>query len=251
MKIFVGPKQRKTQRAEIEERLRKTKIFSLLIGIFLPLIVLALAAWMDKPSVSIESGYDGVAKLESNQGFCSAFLVSQNHLITAAHCLDYMDEGDYLKVSFQGESQTYQAKILYIARDYRSSVEEEKIKNDYAVLELEDKSFESYYELETTDNTVKLTDDVIVAGYPGGVTFSAAKGSITGLSWRNYNETLQIMAGAWPGSSGGPVFDKKTNKVIGILNAGDIEMGGMLVSLKMDVLERDLELNERINLSFN
>ena len=249
MKIFIGPLERKAQRLEIESKLRDIRIFAYIMGIAVPLAIVGLAIWIGGTSVPEKGKYSAVAKIEG-VGSCSAFLVSEKHLITAAHCLEFMEEGDYLNLTFEGNSKEYKAKIIYRPSAYDKLQGDEQLKKDYAILELDSITFPNYYSLQLNSNSTKLTDPILVAGYPGGVTFSVAKGTVTGLSWRKHSETLQIMAGAWPGNSGGPVIDAITKNVIGILNGTDSEMQGMLISLKTDVLEKDIELAKRVGLTF-
>jgi len=250
MKIFIGPQQRQSQRNQIEGDLKRVLGIILIVVAFMPIVVFGIMKWTGYASVLIENGdFTSVAHLQSAGGDCSAFLVSDKHLITAAHCLEYMEEGDRVNLTFKDDTKQYVASVLYIPSAYEANGTDDKLKKDYAILELDSATFTNYYQLQLNTST-KLTDPIIVAGYPGGVTFSAAAGTVTGLSWRTYDETLQIMAGAWPGNSGGPVIDKETNRVIGILNAGDVEMEGMLISLKIDVLENDIELASKVQLEF-
>lgn len=250
MKIFIGPQQRQSLRNQIESDLKRVLGIVVIIVACLPIIVFSIMKWTGVSSnPDNDGGFESVAHLQSTAGDCSAFLVSDKHLITAAHCLDFMAEGDRVNLTFKDNPNVYVASILYIPSEYDADGGDNALKKDYAILELENATFSNYYKLQLNTST-QLTDPIIVAGYPGGVTFSAATGTITGLSWRTFDETLQIMAGAWPGNSGGPVIDKATNRVIGILNAGDKDMAGMLISLKIDVLGNDIELAKKVSLDF-
>ncbi|MDA9968265.1 DnaB-like helicase C-terminal domain-containing protein [Salibacteraceae bacterium] len=53
-------------------------------------------------------------------------------------------------------------------------------------------------------------------------------------------------AGAWPGNSGGPVIDKQSSKVIGILMSGfEGEGKGITFAVKIDQLINDEQLQEQ------
>lgn len=250
MKIFIGPQQRQSLRNQIESDLKRVLGIVVIIVACLPIIVFSIMKWTGISSnLDDNGGFESVALLQSTAGQCSAFLVSDKHLITSAHCLEFMQEGDRVNLTFNDNPNEYVASILYIPSEYDGNGGVDAIKRDYAILELENATFSNHYKLQLNTST-QLTDPIIVAGFPRGRTFSAASGTITGLSYEKLDETLQIMAGAWPGNSGGPVIDKETNRVIGILFGGSTVMPGMLISLKIDVLANDLELAKKVSLEF-
>ena len=249
MRIFIGPQQRRAERIEIEAKLKGVKVALIIVTMALPLALFGIMKWVFVENVP-KGDYSAVAMIQTVNGGCSGFLVGKKHLITAAHCLDMMQEGDYVNLTFEGNPQEYTATILHIPNEYRETTGNEQLRKDYAVLELDTATFDNYFPLQLNQNSTDLTDPIIVAGYPGGATFSVASGTVTGLRWRSFDETLQIMAGAWPGNSGGPVIDAETNKVIGILNGGDPEMLGMLISLKIDVLANDINLSKKVELNY-
>jgi len=78
--------------------------------------------------------------------------------------------------------------------------------------------------LETEANVTDIGSEVIALGSPQGLENSASIGYLTGLdrsfeSGFQYDNVYQVDAQISPGSSGGPLLDAKTGKVIGINSA--------------------------------
>jgi stress response protein SCP2 len=85
-----------------------------------------------------------------------------------------------------------------------------------------------------------LGDPVGILGYPLGLNLgleiSYCEGIVNSVRCAGDIRVLQIDAGAAPGSSGSPVFQRGTGRVIGILTSGlHLKTGGMHVNFAVDV----------------
>ncbi|QBP41885.1 trypsin-like peptidase domain-containing protein [Paenisporosarcina antarctica] len=95
-------------------------------------------------------------------------------------------------------------------------------KYDIALIQVDD--YAGQTSLETEANVTEIGSEVIALGSPQGLENSASIGYLTGLdrsfeSGFQYDNVYQVDAQISPGSSGGPLLDAKTGKVIGINSA--------------------------------
>jgi serine protease Do len=93
---------------------------------------------------------------------------------------------------------------------------------DVALIQVDDYAGEMPLEMETDET--EIGSEVIALGSPQGLENSASIGYLTGLdrsfeSDFQYENVYQVDAQISPGSSGGPLLDAKTGKVIGINSA--------------------------------
>ena len=93
---------------------------------------------------------------------------------------------------------------------------------DVALIQVDD--YEGEVPLELEINETEIGSEVIALGSPQGLENSASIGYLTGLdrsfeSDFQYENVYQVDAQISPGSSGGPLLDAKTGKVIGINSA--------------------------------
>ncbi|WP_332647578.1 trypsin-like peptidase domain-containing protein [Lysinibacillus sp. 54212] len=142
----------------------------------------------------------------TSNGHGSGFLYKKGgYAITNAHVVD----GEvHVKVR-NAKGQEFAATVIGISEHY-----------DIALLHVPDYQNEGPIEVETDESPVGL--EVIAFGSPQGFENSASIGYITGhnrdmeLDRFIYKQIYQIDAQIDQGSSGGPLVDAKTGKVIGI-----------------------------------
>lgn len=239
MKTFIGPIERLRLKEKIDAEQRTLANIFYGVVIVLPLLVYMIFRLNVVPATTKlqEEQGNAVALLTAGGSTGTAFLFSENKLITAAHVVEYAEIGDEVNLKFYNDLHEYKGRLLY-------KPESEDTEKDYAIIEIEDKKFKNFFRLAKASEIAKLNDQVLVVGFPGGVTYSSASGEITNMNALDKPGILQLQAGAWPGNSGGPVIHKDSGKVIGILiSGGENEFKGIIFSLKTEVLMQDPKLN--------
>lgn len=166
----------------------------------------------------------------------SGVLLSSTGLIaTANHVLDSMaknNEANFLRVYLYNDSQK---------RGYAATIIAQSPKYDLALLQIEGTDF-PYLE-KGTSSGLREGDEIAFSGYPYGLLLgmrvTTHRGIISSISPNilpvvsakelspaikralasKYN-ILHLDAVAYPGHSGGPLFDPKSGKVLGIITSG-------------------------------
>lgn len=163
-------------------------------------------------------------------GDCSAFLVADDILATAGHCVldsfgsiknatnescknhkwlfDYAADKNGVKVKDLDVANLYSCeKIIYAEYD----------ENDFALIKL-DRKVEGRPVLELNPKKTKNTAQLFVIGYPSGLPLKYAGDA--GI-FQNKNKTFfSTNLDTFGGNSGSPVFNAQTNVVEGILVRG-------------------------------
>ena len=135
-------------------------------------------------------------------GIGSGFFVHPNTIATNYHVLD---GAAYGIVKLVGISKKYTIDgILAIDKD-----------NDLALLKVTASSGIKPLCLIDDSDTVKIGETVFVMGNPKGLESTLSSGIISSLRTLEHNKRLQMTAPISPGSSGGPVLNRK-GEVIGI-----------------------------------
>ena len=130
----------------------------------------------------------------------SGFFVSQEHILTNYHVIAGAAHGT---AKIVGKTRTYLIQGI-LAID---------VENDLALLHV---TIPGVNPLRLGDNDkVRIGDQVYVAGSPKGLEGTFSDGIISRISRWEGRERLQITAPISPGSSGGPVLNRK-GKVIGV-----------------------------------
>jgi S1-C subfamily serine protease len=240
MIIHEGPLKKASFKEKITVQLNKYKGFFLILSLGLP-ILFFLPFKFDLIPSSVSSGGDIEATALvtiPNIGIGSAFLVSPTKLITARHVIESLNDNDLVSIEFvKSNSKTKtEAKVLFKPNDAN---------NDYAVLELV-KPINEINPLTIGDaGGIQINDEVTIIGYPNGL-FSCAKAQITNNELSENPFLFQMNGGAWSGNSGGPVIDKKSNDVIGVLIAGfEGKFKGMVYAIKINALLDDIEFKQK------
>jgi S1-C subfamily serine protease len=240
MIIHEGPLKKVSFKEQITVRLNKSKGFFLFLSLGLP-ILLFLPFKFDLIPSSVSSGnaIEATALVTiPNIGTGSAFLVSPTKLITARHVIESLNENDLVSIEFvksNGKTKS-EAKILFKPNDEG---------NDYAVLELV-KPINDIYPLNIGDaGNIQINDEVTIIGYPNGL-FSCAKAQVTNNELSENPLLFQMNGGAWSGNSGGPVLDKYSEDVIGILITGfEGKFKGLVYAIKINALLQDPQFISR------
>ncbi len=150
--------------------------------------------------------------------FCTAFLVRDDIIVTAGHCVN---EKDYIgmKVVFGFRMINKNTSVSKIPYAYVYSIKEvihsEKGRVDFAVCRL-DRKVVNRKPLAIASKTVEKGDSVYVIGYPVGIPIKLADNAkVLDVANTEFKATLDT----YGGNSGSPVFNDR-NEVVGILVKG-------------------------------
>jgi serine protease Do len=174
-------------------------------------------------------GFVRVTENDGNESSGSGFVVtSDGKFLTCFHVIENAKE---IYVRFDQDSDSWFV-ASFIDGDQES---------DLAVLKLEGDGF-PYALLAEKDQNVPIAENVDLLGYPLGdelgkrVTFTA--GVVSSLREKAGGVNLiQIDAGAYHGSSGGPLFRESDGKVIGILSGGLNSKGAAMLNFAISIQE--------------
>lgn len=255
MKTFVGPIERQKFLDKVKAKLRSWNSIFLVLA-FLPIIIYSAFELriIKTAQPKTETGFEGVALLSTpgeNGKYGTAFLINKNQLITAAHCVEYVDKGDEVGLKFYKDEDEHLAILRYKGDDNGNW------NKDFAILEILDASFDNFYELKELGNETSLNQEIIVAGFPAGETFQSSSGEITGsftfinggeITHKDDDELYQLQFDGWGGMSGSPIIDKKTEQVLGIY-AGHFNglLDGMKIGVNIDNFLADPNVQKIIN----
>lgn len=170
--------------------------------------------------------------------FCSGLLIASDLVLTAGHCVAADGQSDGEAQSCDGMSlvfgydqsfneqagKTLSQDAVYhcqkvIARDHYDHGSEV----DFAILKL-DRPVIGINPVKVSEETLTklkmaIGDQVYTIGYPLGSTKKIARGKVRGFlsDIKNPQTTLDIFFG----NSGGPVFNQKTNELVGVVSRGE------------------------------
>ncbi|WP_051348755.1 trypsin-like peptidase domain-containing protein [Peribacillus kribbensis] len=158
----------------------------------------------------IEDSLPKVFTIFSDLGQGSGFLINdKGDVLTNAHVV----EGNVTVTLENNEGEEFQGTVIGYSNDV-----------DIALIRVNSLAGKAPFTLETSKES-KLGDEVIALGSPRGFENTATLGNISGVNRsfviepHTYEGIYQISAPIAPGSSGGPLLDKNTEKVIAINSA--------------------------------
>lgn len=161
-------------------------------------------------SAIIESAQPKVYTIFSDYGQGSGFLMNKSgDILTNAHVV----EGSITVIIRSYDGTEFEGTVI----GYSNEV-------DIAVIRVPDLAGQAPLALESATEA-KLGDEVIALGSPRGFENTATLGNISGVNRtfvivpHTYEGIYQISAPIAPGSSGGPLLDKESEKVIAINSA--------------------------------
>lgn len=193
------------------------------------------------PTLKTHRGYPTCSDMkfrdEPTISSCTGFLIGENLMMTAGHCMikggtevaNKVSEScrnnkwvfNYKKSSVNSEghlvidkNEVYGCKKV-IAASYTGQL-------DYAVIELDRRAADKKpLKMNLTPSAVKEGTDIYVAGHPTGLPLKIADGA-TIVDNKYYSNNLITDLDTFAGNSGSPVLNSK-DEVIGILVAGEID----------------------------
>jgi V8-like Glu-specific endopeptidase len=192
-------------------------------------------------------------KDQPNGAFCSGFLVGENTLVTAGHCIrsasdcaatsfvfDFGYDVEGKDLSSVPSNNVYKCKT--IIKQELNSVS----KSDYAVIEL-DRVVTDRDPLEfRTEGTIENDAPLVVIGHPAGIPTKIAAGS----NVRSNTPPAYFVANldTYGGNSGSAVFNSETGVVEGILVRGETDFVYLAAAgYPMFVQTKDAEARTLLN----
>ncbi len=162
----------------------------------------------------------------ANAGNCSGFLVGDDLLVTAGHCIPSQDACDNAKWAFNYQNDVItktgnvlDAKDVYSCKTIINQELNNLTKNDFALIQL-DRKVEGREPLKfRTEGKVEDGADLVVIGHPSGLPTIIADGAYVR---ENENDFFFVAnTDTFGGNSGSAVFNAETGVVEGILVRGE------------------------------
>ena len=156
---------------------------------------------------------------------CSGFLVSENIMVTAGHCIkDAKDCAankwvfDYKVDSSEQGKVTVAQSSVYSCKKIISRALDNSTKDDYAVFEIDRKVTDRRPLTFRKSGKVAVGDSIVVIGHPTGLPTKIADGAnVRSHSKKFFTANLDT----YGGNSGSAVFNVKTGEVEGVLVRGE------------------------------
>lgn len=194
------------------------------------------SAWPGGVSPKVPTGLIAAVGLvlvqdsEGNSGSGTAFSVGPGGLLLT--CSHVIEGAVSIGIVMEGTTTIRPAGVVMVDADL-----------DVALLALHDRNgLEKWFHLNQGETVIEIGQEVGILGYPLGgalgVSVTYSHGIINSLRRRpgGHAQVLQVDAGAAPGSSGAPVFDRASGRVLGILSSGlDSAKAGMLINFAVDL----------------
>ncbi len=158
-----------------------------------------------------------------NPALCSAVLVAPNLVLTAAHCMSLTKDtcqDSAFAFGFNEDNQTLAKSDVYYCKKIRAlSFFEKGNIQDYALVEL-DRTVMDVTPVKVRQKPLSIGDSVYTLGYPLGTSKKYSDGLV-----RSIDRILAVSnLDEYAGNSGGPVFDKNTHELVGIVNSGEVDL---------------------------
>jgi V8-like Glu-specific endopeptidase len=156
---------------------------------------------------------------------CSGFLVSENVLVTAGHCIKseadcigYKWVFDYKMDSAKQDSMKVDSSEVYSCSRIIARTLDNFSKDDYAVIQLDRKVSDRRPLTFRKSGRIAVGESVVVIGHPSGLPTKIADGAkVRSLAGKYFVANLDT----YGGNSGSAVFNHRTGEVEGILVRGE------------------------------
>lgn len=162
---------------------------------------------------------------------CSGFLIAPDILVTAGHCIrsqedaenvvwvfDYTSESDFI----DGNRLDFKKSNVYEVESVISTVLDNTSKTDYAILKLKRQSERAPYRFRTSGEVLEQ-GPIYTIGSPTGLPLKFSTNAI--VTDNSPKQWFKSDIDAFPGNSGGPVFDQN-GFLEGILVRGAVTLSG-------------------------
>ncbi|GIL16273.1 MAG: hypothetical protein BroJett040_00240 [Oligoflexia bacterium] len=161
---------------------------------------------------------------ETSQSFCSGFLIAPDLVLTAGHCIDsaqkctetlfVFDFVRTLRPYSTPSAKTYRCQKL-ISQTSRTSISG----GDYALIQLE-RPVANRKPLQIDWNpNLQINMPLSLYGFPNGIPLKVDNGTLRLIE--DNGNFIKTEIDSFSGSSGSPLVDSETHKVIGMLISGE------------------------------
>ena len=162
---------------------------------------------------------------QTTTAHCSGFLVGENLLVTAGHCIKTASDCannswvfDYKIAGKHDTAVTVSEKTIYKCKKIINRELSGISKDDWALIELERKVKDRRILKTRKKGKVRVGDELVVIGHPSGLPTKIADGStVRSLKKKYFVADLDT----YGGNSGSAVFNASTGVVEGILVRGE------------------------------
>lgn len=159
---------------------------------------------------------------------CSGFLVGDQYLVTAGHCIESLSDCSNYTWAFgfsndQSEKSKHNLdkKDLYTCTEIISRSLDRATMDDFALVKLDRKVSDRAPLTFRKTGKIKTKAKIVVIGHPSGLPTKIADGAIVRENKSKY--FFQATLDTFGGNSGSAVFDEKTGVVEGILVRGETD----------------------------
>lgn len=194
------------------------------------------------PTKSFGTAYNLCAsepfKDQPNPAFCSGFLVAENILVTAGHCVESQSDCSATSFVFGFSYETENQNVTRIPNEnvYRCKRLIAQTLNgaddsDYAVIELDRVVTDRTPVKYRSEGKIETSDHLTVIGHPAGLPTKISGGA--GVRSNQQSAYFVANLDTYGGNSGSAVFNTDTGEVEGILVRGEndfVDRGGCRVS---------------------
>ena len=163
---------------------------------------------------------------------CTGFLIDDDHVMTAGHCIRSQNDCDSFEwvFDYHSDSSAIELENLYSCESIISREEDSLTGIDFAVIKLNRKVKDRKVLKFRLNGNIEKNTNLFVLGHPSGIPMKYADDATVkkNISKDFFTTNLDTFGG----NSGSPVFNKDTGVVEGILVRGDedyINSGSCLV----------------------
>ncbi len=159
-------------------------------------------------------------------GHCTGFLISENLLATAGHCIRNEIQCNNTAIIFNFTKKLYDPETKQVDRDQLFFCKrivahdlDNKSLSDFAIIELDRKASLRTPLTLNSDQPLTIEDELLVFGHPSGLPLKV----MDGITVRDAQPelTFKINSDTFGGSSGSPVINTVTQQVEGMIIRGE------------------------------
>ncbi len=172
-------------------------------------------------------------------GDCTGFLIADDLILTAGHCLNSLKDCQTRSWVFNFDLKSSEKKIINKNYVYKCKRVIKKVENnskniDYAIIQLDRKTKNRHIFTVSKKSNISKGLDIGMIGHPVGLPMKyTGPSKVLNVNYATY---FTSKIDAFGGNSGSPVFDLKSMEVIGILIGGAMDFDDTVHQCKKSVI---------------